>query len=142
MSMHPGKPTDDEQDAAAEEFYGEYKHLKPHYDRLKAEEEARIVRAARLAECGEDHIVGSCPESCFACLDDLCNEIKAQRDALLEVAHIEQVLQMRGYTRATAKSLGEDAEQVYLSAGSTGLNNWRREKREAAIAKAIAKAQS
>jgi len=79
--------------------------------------------------CGEDHIIGSLPRQCFACLDDLC-------DALLEVAKIEQALQMRGYTQATARSLGSEAEDAYRSGGVPGLNDWRRRKREAVIARA------
>lgn len=55
---------------------------------------------------------------------------------LLEVSRIEQELQMRGYTRATATRLGREAEDAFLAAGVPGLNNWRRKKREAAIAKA------
>ena len=85
--------------------------------------------------CGEDHEVGSQPRSCFACLDDLC-------DSLLEVAQIEQALQMRGYTRATAKGIGREAEEAYLYGGVPGLNDWRRRKREFAIARAETRAQS
>ncbi len=55
---------------------------------------------------------------------------------LLEVARIEQELQMGGFTKATAKRLGPEAEEAYLVGGAPGLNNWRRKKREAAIAKA------
>jgi hypothetical protein len=76
--------------------------------------------------CGEDHVIGSRLRDCFACLDGLCDE-------LLEVVRIEQALQMRGYTKATAKSLGPEAEDAYLCGGAPGLNNWRRHKREAAI---------
>lgn len=83
--------------------------------------------------CGEDHIVGDLPRECFACLDHHFEQVQKQRDALYEVARIEQALQMRGFTLATAKSLGAEAEHAYRSAGVPGLNNWRREKREAAI---------
>lgn len=55
---------------------------------------------------------------------------------LLESARIDQALQMRGYTVATARALGEDAHDAYLSAGPGGLRNWARCKREVAIAKA------
>lgn len=84
--------------------------------------------------CGEDHIVGDMPRECFACLDHHFEQVQKQRDALYEVARIEQALQMRGYTLATAKDLGDGATDAYRCAGSTGLNNWRRMKREAAIA--------
>lgn len=59
-------------------------------------------------------------------------------EQLLEVARIEQALHMRGFTRATAKHLGSEAEEAYLGAGVPGLNDWRRRKREAAIAAAEA----
>lgn len=55
---------------------------------------------------------------------------------LLDVARIEHELHMSGFTLATARRLGPDAEHAYRSGGTPGLNNWRREKREAAIAKA------
>jgi hypothetical protein len=85
----------------------------------------------KLPMCGEDHEVGSQRRSCSACLDSIC-------EALLEVARIEQALQLRGYTRAAAKSLSPEAEDAYLSGGAPALNNWRRQKREAAIAMAEA----
>lgn len=49
-----------------------YDFLKGHYDRIQAEQRARDL------ECGEDHLVGSRPDDCFACLAE-------QRDALLAV---------------------------------------------------------
>jgi hypothetical protein len=55
---------------------------------------------------------------------------------LLEVAQIEHALTMTGFTKATATRLGAEALEAYLSGGSGGLNHWRRQKREAAIAKA------
>lgn len=55
---------------------------------------------------------------------------------LLQVARVEHELQMRGFTLATARRLGPDAETAYLRGGAPGLNNWRRRLREAAIAKA------
>ena len=55
---------------------------------------------------------------------------------LLEVAEIEQELHTMGYTKATAKRLGKEAEEAYLSAGVLGLNDWCRRKREAAIRRA------
>lgn len=85
--------------------------------------------------CGEDHPIGDHPRDCFACLDYQRECIAAERDSLLEVARIEQALQMQGYTKATAKSLGPEAEDAYLCGGAPGLNNWRRQKREAAIAR-------
>jgi hypothetical protein len=62
--------------------------------------------------------------------------LHAAAPELLEVARIEQQLQMFGYTKASAKAIGPDAEDAYLTAGAPGLNDWRRRKREAAIAKA------
>jgi len=59
-------------------------------------------------------------------------------DALLDVARTEHALQMRGFTKATAASLGPEAEEAYLSGGVPGLNNWRREKRESVISLAEA----
>lgn len=93
---------------------------------------ARMVLKSTIEQCGEEHAIGSQPRSCFACLDTIC-------ESLLEVARIEQELQMRGYTKATAKQLGPEAEHAYLSGGAPGLNNWRRQKREAAIAEAESK---
>ena len=55
---------------------------------------------------------------------------------LLEVARIEHLLHMGGFTKATAKKLGREAVDAYASAGVPGLNHWRRQKRESAIAKA------
>jgi hypothetical protein len=60
--------------------------------------------------------------------------------ALLEVARVEQQIQMYGYTKATAAKLGPEAESAYLTGGVPGLNNWRRAKREAAMAKAEGRA--
>ena len=61
--------------------------------------------------------------------------IAAARE-LLEVARIEQELHMGGYTKATAKRLGNEAMEAYAIGGVPFLNDWRRQKREAAIAKA------
>ena len=44
MSMHPGKPTDDEQDAAAEAFYGDH----PPDDRRQRAREAAETLGLRL----------------------------------------------------------------------------------------------
>lgn len=55
---------------------------------------------------------------------------------LYEVAQIESTLHVSGFTKATAKGLGPEAEEAYLIGGSPGLNDWRRRKRDAAIRKA------
>lgn len=55
---------------------------------------------------------------------------------LLESARIDQALQMRGYTIATARSISEEAEMAYLLAGPGGLRKLAQRKRVAAIAKA------
>jgi hypothetical protein len=65
--------------------------------------------------------------------------LKGEYNDLLQVARIEQELHMLGFTKATAKRLGPGAEEAYLSGGAPGLNNWRRDKREAAIKKAEAR---
>ena len=63
-------------------------------------------------------------------------QLVAAAEDLLQVAQIEQELHLGGYTKATAKRFGQEAEEAYLSAGAPGLNDWRRRKRESAIAKA------
>lgn len=62
--------------------------------------------------------------------------LMAASPELLEVAVIEQQLHLAGYTKATARKLGPEAEEAYLISGVPGLNDWRRRKRESAIAKA------
>lgn len=55
---------------------------------------------------------------------------------LLESARIDHALFTRGYLIATARQLGAEAEEAYLSGGAGGLREWARRKRDMAIAKA------
>lgn len=84
------------------------------------------------------HHVGDQPARCFT--HDANARLIAAAPDLLEVARIEHELHTSGFTLATAQRLGSEAEHAYLCSGTVGLNKWRRQKRDAAIAKAEGRA--